>query len=118
MPPYSQSVTLGKQVELRCHPPKGKPKPRVIKQLSNQLHLLFLQIYWMKNKMEIQPERDSNYLQSADGHLIIVQVGLKDMGNYSCVAENLVNRRVSTAAKLDIVGERIIMEVQVTKDYV
>ena len=29
VPPYSQSVTLGKQVELRCHPPKGKPKPRV-----------------------------------------------------------------------------------------
>jgi hypothetical protein len=28
----------------------------------------------MKNKMEIQPERDNNFLQSADGHLIIVQV--------------------------------------------
>ena len=34
-----------------------------------------LQIYWMKNKMEIQVERDNNFLQSADGHLIIVQVG-------------------------------------------
>ena len=33
-----------------------------------------LQIYWMKNKMEIQVERDTNFLQSADGHLIIVQV--------------------------------------------
>ena len=33
-----------------------------------------LQIYWMKNKMEILVERDTNFLQSADGHLIIVQV--------------------------------------------
>jgi len=87
VPPYSQSVTLGKQVEIRCHPPKGKPKPR---------------IYWMKNKMEIQVERDSNFLQSADGHLIIVQVREQDMGNYTCVAENLINRRISPPARLDI----------------
>ena len=37
VPPYSQSVTLGKQVELRCHPPMGKPRPRVIKHLASQL---------------------------------------------------------------------------------
>ena len=37
VPPYSQSVTLGKQVEIRCHPPKGKPRPRVIKHLARQL---------------------------------------------------------------------------------
>ena len=29
VPPYSQSVQLGSQVEMRCHPPKGKPQPRV-----------------------------------------------------------------------------------------
>ena len=29
VPPYSQSVELGSQIELRCHPPQGKPKPRV-----------------------------------------------------------------------------------------
>ena len=29
VPPYSQSVTLGSQVELRCHPPNGQPRPRV-----------------------------------------------------------------------------------------
>ena len=40
--------------------------------LSDQLKLF--QIYWMKNKMEILVERDTNFLQSADGHLIIVQV--------------------------------------------
>ena len=29
VPPYSQPVELGNQIELRCHPPKGVPKPRV-----------------------------------------------------------------------------------------
>ncbi len=29
VPPYSQSVVLGQQVELRCHPPEGTPPPRV-----------------------------------------------------------------------------------------
>ena len=29
VPPYSQPVELGSQIELRCHPPKGIPKPRV-----------------------------------------------------------------------------------------
>ncbi len=29
VPPYSQSVELRSQIELRCHPPKGVPKPRV-----------------------------------------------------------------------------------------
>ena len=80
VPPYSQSVTLGSQVELRCHPPSGQPRPRVSTHTlqssgsSLQKLQLVLQIYWMKNKMEIQVERDSNFLQSADGHLIIVQV--------------------------------------------
>ena len=29
VPPYSQSVELGSQVEMRCHPPSGQPKPKV-----------------------------------------------------------------------------------------
>lgn len=29
VPPYSQSVELGSQIQLRCHPPKGVPTPRV-----------------------------------------------------------------------------------------
>ena len=29
VPPYSQSVELGSQVEMRCHPPLGKPEPKV-----------------------------------------------------------------------------------------
>ena len=29
VPPYSQTVELGSQIQLRCHPPPGKPEPRV-----------------------------------------------------------------------------------------
>ena len=57
----------------------------------------------MRNKVEILPGRDSNYLQAADGHLIIVQVRPEDVANYTCVAENLVNRRVSPPARLELV---------------
>jgi hypothetical protein len=32
------------------------------------------QIYWLKDRVEVQPERDPNYIQAADGHLIIIQV--------------------------------------------
>ena len=59
----------------------------------------------MKDKVELAVERDSNYLAAADGHLIIVQVRREDVANYSCVAENIVNRRISSPARLEIVGE-------------
>ena len=166
VPPYSQSVELGSQIELRCHPPQGKPKPRVSNCWANvqlQVHVgstvsnqdiqlsvhflpnyiwspcmpIFLwftitlcstdgtfkppadwmlsvnrrlsplciemifyilsrhashkklsddkcqandcltssfQIYWVRDGVEVQPERDPNFLQASDGHLIIVQV--------------------------------------------
>ena len=59
----------------------------------------------MKDKVELEVERDSNYLAAADGHLIIVQVRREDVANYSCVAENIVNRRISSPARLEIVGK-------------
>ncbi|CAB4066622.1 UNC5 [Lepeophtheirus salmonis] len=69
VPPYSQNVELGSQIQLNCHPPKGIPTPR---------------IYWLKDRVEVQPERDSNYIQAADGHLIIIQAREKDRANYTC----------------------------------
>ena len=88
VPPYSQSVQLGSQVEMRCHPPRGQPSP---------------DIRWLKDRQELDMA-DPNYLAAADGHLIIIQVRAEDVANYSCVAENLVNRRVSPPARLEIVG--------------
>lgn len=87
VPPYSQNVELGSQIELRCHPPKGVPKPR---------------IYWLKDRVEVQPERDSNYIQASDGHLIIIQAREKDRANYTCVADNVANRRLSPPARLNV----------------
>ena len=37
--------------------------------------------------------------------LLLHQVRPDDVGNYTCVAENLINRRVSPPARLDIFGE-------------
>ncbi|XP_040570273.1 netrin receptor UNC5C [Lepeophtheirus salmonis] len=87
VPPYSQNVELGSQIQLNCHPPKGIPTPR---------------IYWLKDRVEVQPERDSNYIQAADGHLIIIQAREKDRANYTCVAENVANRRLSPPARLGV----------------
>ena len=103
----NDSFLLSK-VEMRCHPPRGKPPPS---------------ISWMKDGQELDIVNDPNYLTAADGHLIIIQVVFsikpfffftidwilqvrpQDISNYSCVAENMVNRRVSSPARLEIVGE-------------
>ena len=58
----------------------------------------------MKDRQELEMEADPNYLVAADGHLIIIQVRNQDVANYSCVAENIVNRRISPPARLEIVG--------------
>ena len=81
----------------------------------------------MKDRQELDIVNDPNYLTAADGHLIIIQVSFsnqnfhqifisfkyqvrpQDISNYSCVAENMVNRRVSSPARLEIVGEEIAM---------
>ena len=52
----------------------------------------------------MQCDRDPNYIQAADGHLIIIQAREKDRGNYTCVAENVANRRLSPPARLSVVG--------------
>ena len=64
------------------------------------------QIYWMKDRLEIIPDRDPNFLQASDGHLILIQARERDSANYTCVAENVANKRFSPAARLSVVGER------------
>ena len=41
---------------------------------SNECSTSSFQIYWVRDGVEVQPERDPNFLQASDGHLIIVQV--------------------------------------------
>ncbi|KAK2720439.1 netrin receptor UNC5C-like isoform X1 [Artemia franciscana] len=85
--PYSTSVQVEQQVELRCLPPDGVPPP---------------DISWLKNGMPIDPAVEPNYLISNEGHLLIVQASLADIGNYTCVAESIAGRRLSEVAVLTV----------------
>ena len=90
-PPYSQQIELGKQAELRCHPPKGNPPPRVI--------------HWLKDGVEIKPKTETNFIQSATGNLLIIQARMEDSGNYTCVVSNDVLTRNSPEAVVTIYGK-------------
>ena len=90
--PYSRSVELERQVELRCLAPEGVPPPDVT---------------WMRNGVVVEPKKEgSNLIVSSEGHLLVVQARLADMGNYTCVAENVAGKRVSDTAVLTVLGKR------------
>ena len=88
-PPYSQQILEGKPLELRCHPPRGKPEPT---------------ISWLKNGQLID-DSDSNYIVTQEGHLIFVNAKLADSGNYTCVATNIAAERKSIPAEINIFGK-------------
>lgn len=86
--PYSRSVELERQVELRCLAPEGIPPPDVT---------------WQKNGVQVEPKREgSNLIVSSEGHLLVVQARLADMGNYTCVSENVAGKRISDTAVLTV----------------
>ncbi len=90
-PPYSRQVLLGSQVEMRCHPPKGKPTPTVS---------------WTRNGDPVGGGGgNKNLLVTGAGHLIVVKARYADAANYSCVAENVAARRVSQQAQLTVYGK-------------
>ena len=91
--PYSKQVARGQQVEMRCHPPRGRPKPA---------------IYWKLNGRRIDASKDNNYMITNEGHLIIVVARLSDTANYTCVAENIANLRSSNTAQLTVYGKEIL----------
>ena len=93
VPPYSQQVAKGAQVEVRCHPPRGKPTPRV---------------YWLQNGRKIDPNQDKNFLVTAEGHLIVVAARMTDSANYSCVAENIASTRTSDSATITVYGKTVL----------
>ena len=92
VPPYSQQVSRGGQVEMRCHPPRGRPPPKT---------------YWKFNGRTVNPALDRNFLVTGEGHLIIVAARLADTGNYTCVAENIANLRFSDPAAVTVYGKKI-----------
>lgn len=77
-------------MELQCTPPEGDPTPTVS---------------WTKNRVLIDPKLDPNYITNEAGNLLIAEAKLSDMANYSCVAENVANKRTSQPARLTVYGK-------------
>ena len=80
-------------MELRCLAPEGIPPPDVT---------------WLRNGQAVEPKKEgSNLIISSEGHLLVVQARLADMGNYTCVSENVAGKRVSDTAILTVFGKCI-----------
>ena len=79
---------MGRQGELRCHPPRGRPDAEVVS--------------WLRNGVPIDTSTDSNFIISSSGSLLILQAKLSDTANYSCVAANVARQRTSPAALVTV----------------
>ena len=98
MPPYSAQEVVGRQVELRCHAPRGKPEPH---------------LSWLKDGRQVAEDEDG-IIVTTEGHLIIVSARTKDSGNFTCVADNLAGSRRSPPAEIVIYGEFLTLQVSLT----
>ncbi|XP_045446433.1 netrin receptor unc-5-like [Melitaea cinxia] len=76
--PQSATVEAGRQVTFRCSPPPAAP-PATIK--------------WLRSGVSIEAN---------DETLVLPKVGLQDMANYSCIAENIAGKRESDVAVLSV----------------
>ncbi|XP_076348979.1 netrin receptor UNC5C-like isoform X2 [Tachypleus tridentatus] len=85
--PLSTSVEIEGQISLHCLPPEGLPTP---------------QIFWLRNNEIIDTNKETNFIISNEGNLLISQVRLADTGNYTCGAQNLANQRFSETATLTV----------------
>ncbi|XP_046393802.1 netrin receptor UNC5B isoform X2 [Ischnura elegans] len=122
-PPYSQSVKLGGQAELRCLAPPGVPAPRVfwlrdapspsapllsppasppLPQEAPPSDGTAAEGEWKGGGVVVDPSKDPNFIVSSEGHLLLVQARLSDAANYTCVAESVVGRRMSEPATLTV----------------
>ena len=68
------------------------------------LCFLCLQVFWQKDGVDIDVEREITYIISSEGNLIISQAKLSDTANYTCGAENAAGRRFSESATLTVYG--------------
>jgi netrin receptor unc-5 len=65
---------------------------------------LFVKVFWLKDGEQVDPRRDLNFIISNEGNLIISQMRLEDVGNYTCGAQNVASRRLSESAQLTVFG--------------
>lgn len=88
-PPYSLSVEASQSAEIRCLPPQGVPPAR---------------IYWLRNNVPIETDSDHSLMVSTEGHLLLGEAKLNHQANYTCVAENIVAKRLSDPVTLTVYG--------------
>ena len=65
----------------------------------------FYLVYWLKNGNVLVPSPKSNFMQTEEGSLILRTQDHKDSGNYTCVAKNLVSKRISHSARIVVSGQ-------------
>jgi hypothetical protein len=68
-----------------------------------------LQVSWQKDGIDVDPNRDVNFIVSNEGNLIISQMRPSDVGNYTCIAQNVASRRASEPAQLTTYGQKSFM---------
>ncbi|CAM1305939.1 UNC5C (predicted) [Pycnogonum litorale] len=83
--PMSSNVALEGQILLTCLPPDGVPPP---------------QVFWLKDGKLLDVKGDQNLIISSEGNLIVSLARLSDMGNYTCGAQNVATKRLSSTASL------------------
>ena len=88
--PVDTRVASGDTAILKCIPPRGNPKPRLI---------------WLKNGQPLTSERDSRWHITEVGSLVIEAVQKSDEANYVCRAENMVGSRDSDSIRLNVHGK-------------
>uniref|UniRef100_A0A182NAQ8 Netrin receptor UNC5 n=1 Tax=Anopheles dirus TaxID=7168 RepID=A0A182NAQ8_9DIPT len=73
----------GEKLEIKCAAPKGYPKP---------------QITWLKNNFTVTTGPLLTF--TAEGNIVITSANLQDIGNYTCIAENIAGKRASEPMEL------------------
>jgi Immunoglobulin domain/Thrombospondin type 1 domain len=87
--PPSARLEPGTQLELKCTMPSATPAAARS---------------WLKNGVKI--ESSSTVTITKDGSLIVHSVKVSDSGNYSCVARNIVGKRVSNPVPVIVRSEK------------
>lgn len=62
-------------------------------------------MFWLKDGMEIDTANDRNFIISSEGDLIITQARLRDTGNYTCGARNIVTEKFSDPVPFVVYGK-------------
>lgn len=89
MSPPSARIEPGNSLEIKCTLPSGNPPAARS---------------WQKNNQKIEPT--SAVTMTKEGSLIIHSAKVQDSGNYSCVARNLVGKRVSNLVPVIVRSEK------------